>query len=140
MTDLHFLLRLAQNSKKCTFLDNLRTITQEGNTEIRQMTPFFSSTFPALTVCNIHFCFWKIVKTYFHVAPFDPFCSVKFWAKATDLDSPSYFYIILESRHPEVNKNPFYILSPEGEPKKVISSWTNFGRPRKQIHGNTKIS
>ena len=28
-------------SKKCTFLDNLRTITQEGNMETRPMTPFF---------------------------------------------------------------------------------------------------
>ena len=37
------------------FLDNLRTITQEGNMETRQMAPFFPSTFSALTVCNIHF-------------------------------------------------------------------------------------
>ena len=27
-----------------------------GDTETRQMTPYFSSTFSALTVCNIHFC------------------------------------------------------------------------------------
>ena len=31
LIDLHFLLRSAQNCKKCTLLDNLRTITQEGN-------------------------------------------------------------------------------------------------------------
>ena len=49
------LLRSAQNCKKCTFLDNLRTITQKGNVETRQMTPVFSSTFPDLTVCYIHF-------------------------------------------------------------------------------------
>ena len=55
LTDLDFLLRSAQNCKKCSFLDNLRTITQEGNMETRQMTPFFSSTFSDLTVCNIHF-------------------------------------------------------------------------------------
>ena len=34
----------------------LRTITQEGNMETRQMAPFFSSTLSALTACNIHFC------------------------------------------------------------------------------------
>ena len=30
---LDLLVRSAQNRKKCTFLDNLRTITQEGNIE-----------------------------------------------------------------------------------------------------------
>ena len=29
------------------------------------------------------------------------------------------------SRHPEASKNSYYFLSPEGEPKKGISSWTN---------------
>ena len=37
-------------------VDNLRTTTQEGNMETRQMAPFFSSTFYALTARNIHFC------------------------------------------------------------------------------------
>ena len=37
-------------------VDNLRTITQEWNLETRQMAPFFSSTFSAITACNIHFC------------------------------------------------------------------------------------
>ena len=30
-----------------------------GNMETRQMTPIFSSTFSALTACNIHFFIWK---------------------------------------------------------------------------------
>ena len=38
-------------------MDNLWTIPQEGNMETRRITPFFSSTFSALTVCNIHFVF-----------------------------------------------------------------------------------
>ena len=37
-------------------VDYLRTITQEGNMETRQMAPFFSSTFSAVIACNIHFC------------------------------------------------------------------------------------
>ena len=41
----------------------------------------------------------------------------QFWAKATDSDSPSYFF--LESRHPEVTKNPYDILYPKGSQKKV---------------------
>ena len=44
--DLDFLLKSAQNLKSCSFLDNLRTIIQEGNTATRQMTPFFPSLFP----------------------------------------------------------------------------------------------
>ena len=55
LTDLDLLLRSVQNCKKCTFLDNARAIAQEGNMETRQMTPFFSSSFYALTVCNIQF-------------------------------------------------------------------------------------
>ena len=50
--NLDFLLRSAENCKKCTFLDNLQTITQVGNMETRQMTPIFSSIFSALTVCK----------------------------------------------------------------------------------------
>ena len=56
---LRFLAEVTTNCKKCTFLDILRTITQEGNMETRQMTPFFSSTFSVLTVCNINFCIWN---------------------------------------------------------------------------------
>ena len=41
--------------EKKTFLDNSTTITQEGNTETRQMTPFDSSTFSALTILNFRF-------------------------------------------------------------------------------------
>ena len=37
-------------------VDNLRTITQKWNLETRQMAPFFSFPFSAITVCNIHFC------------------------------------------------------------------------------------
>ena len=52
LIDLDSVLRSAQNCKKCTFLDNLRTITQEKNINTRQMTPFFSSTFSDLKVRN----------------------------------------------------------------------------------------
>ena len=54
LIDLDFLLRSAQIWKKCFIFVNLGTITQEGKKETRQMTPFYSSTFWALTVCDIH--------------------------------------------------------------------------------------
>ena len=62
-----FLLSSAQDCKKYTLLDNLRTITQERNMETRQMAPFFSSTFFALTFCNIHSYIWKNSKFIFYM-------------------------------------------------------------------------
>ena len=41
LTDLSFWQNSAQNCSKYTFLENLRTITQEESMEARQMTPFF---------------------------------------------------------------------------------------------------
>ena len=52
LTDLDFLLKSAQNCKKCTFLDKLRAINQERNLKTRQMTSFL---------------YLKIVKIHFHV-------------------------------------------------------------------------
>ena len=71
------MLRPAQICKECTILGNLRTITRERKKEIRQMTPFFSSTFWALTVCDIHFCIWKLPKFIFMGSSFRPFWSAK---------------------------------------------------------------
>ena len=47
---------------------------------------------------------------------FGSFWSVKFWTNATDSDS---YHTFLESRHPEVNENPYDILSPERSQKKL---------------------
>ena len=60
-----FLVEVSTNLQKMHYFGNLRTITKERNKEIRQMTPFFSSTFWALTVCEIHFCIWKLLKFIF---------------------------------------------------------------------------
>ena len=65
LTQEKFLAEVSAKLQKCTFLDNLRTITQEGNMETRQMTSFFSSIFNAETVCNIHFWIWKQSKFVF---------------------------------------------------------------------------
>ena len=65
--NLGFFLNSAQICKKCTILGNLRTITQDGKKEIRQMTPFFHLRF--------YLCLWysflylKIVKIHFHGVP-----------------------------------------------------------------------
>ena len=67
--DLDFLLKSAQNHKKCIFLDDLLTITWEGNMETKQMARFLSK-FSALTVFNIHFWIWKYSKFIFVWSPF----------------------------------------------------------------------
>ena len=74
---LGFSLRSAQICKKCTIWAILRTITQERK-KIRQMIPFFSSTFWALTVCHIHFCIWKLPKFIFMGSSFRSFWSANY--------------------------------------------------------------
>ena len=41
----------------------------------------------------------------------------QFWAKATDSDITHHTF--LESRHPEITKNPYHVLSPEWSQKKA---------------------
>ena len=65
----------AQICKKCTISGNLRTVTQETKMEIRQITPFFSSTSWALTVCDT---IWKLPKFIFKGSSFRPFWSGKY--------------------------------------------------------------
>ena len=43
----------------------------------------------------------------------------QFWAKATN----TVHHTFLERRHPEVTKEPYYVLSPEGSQQKGTSSW-----------------
>ena len=72
---LRFPDEVSTKLQKRHFLDNLRTITHEGNMETRQMTPFFHLIFP---LCLSHsFLYLKIVKINFHVV-LCPFWSVKY--------------------------------------------------------------
>ena len=95
-TDSGFLLRSAQNFKKCFFLENLRTITQEGNMEARHMILLFS--------CG----------------PFvGPFWPVKYLHFGQELLIRTTQHTFLENRHHEVTKNPYHVLFPEGSQKKI---------------------
>ena len=73
LTDLDLLLGSAQNCKKCTFLDNLRTITQEGKMESRQMAPFFSSTSTLYMFLALIIVFEIIQNSFSCVHPFGLF-------------------------------------------------------------------
>ena len=52
-------------------------------------------------------------------SPFGPFYSVKYLYFGKKLPIWTAHHTFRESRHPDVMKNPFYVLSPKG-----ISSWT----------------
>ena len=104
-------------------MDNLRTITQEGNMETRQKTPFFSSTFSVLTACNVHFLF-ETSQNSFSCGPlFGLFWSVKYLNFGQKVTIRTTHDTFLESRHTEVTKNPYYVSSHEGSQKKGITSW-----------------
>ena len=101
-------------------MDNLNTITQKGNMETRQMTPFFPSTIYALTVCTIHFCTIKNSQNSFSCGPsFSPFWSVKYLNYRQKLPVQPPHHTFLESRHRDITKNPYYVLSPKYSQKKV---------------------
>ena len=69
---LRFLAEVSTELQKMHFLDNLRTITQEGSMETRQMNPFCSSSFSSLFVICSNFIFmWS-------PHPVGPFWSVKY--------------------------------------------------------------
>ena len=55
-------------------------------------------------------------------SPFGPFWSVKYLNFEQKLPIWTPHHIFLKSRQPEVTKNPYYVLSPKGSQKKVISS------------------
>ena len=90
---LRFLAEVRTNLQKMYFVDNLRTITQEGSMETRQMTPFFPPTFSNLFV--IFTSEFENPQNSFLCGPLvGPFWSVKyliFWPKATNSDSSSHF-------------------------------------------------
>ena len=93
LNSFRFLAEVSTKLHKMHFLDNLRTIIQEGNMETRQMTPFLSSTFSDLAVYNIRFQIWKYSKFIFKWSPLWSILVCKitlFWPKATNSDNSSY--------------------------------------------------
>ena len=64
-------------------------------------------------------------------SPFGSFWSVKCLNFGQKPPIRTAHHTFLESRHPEVTKNPYYVLSPEGSQKKISAHglyliWTNF--------------
>ena len=109
-----------QNCRKCFFLDNLQTITQERSMKTRQMTPFLS-TFSPLPVYKIHLYIWKwsrFIFLYSPPSPFGLFCSVKYLNFEQKLPIWTAHHIFLESRQPEVTKIHIMFCPPRGARKR----------------------
>ena len=83
------------------------------------MTPFFSSTFSALTVCNIQFVFENNQNSFSCDPPFGSFWSVKYLNFGQKLPIRTAHHTFAEIRHTEVTKNLYCVLSPEGSQEKV---------------------
>ena len=115
---IRFLSGSVQNCKN-TLFSTIKNQSQEGNMETRQMIRFFSSTLSPLTVCNIHFYIWKWCKFIFMWSPFGLFWSIKYLNFGQKLPIPTAHDTFLERRHPEVTKNPNYVLHPKGNQTKV---------------------
>ena len=107
---LRFLAEVSTILQKYTFLDNLRTTTQEGNMETRQMTPFFSSYFSNLTVIFISE-FENTQNSFWCGPPFGPLWSVKYSIFGQKLLIPTAHHTFLQSKHTDVTKNLYYVLS-----------------------------
>ena len=107
MIYLDSLLRSAQNSRKCSFLDNLKTIIQEGNLEARQMTPFFFIYF--FRCLNIHFWIWKYSKFIFTPLVHSGLQNISIFGQKLPIWTAHHNF--LESRNPEVSNNLYYVLS-----------------------------
>ena len=84
--------------------------------ETRKMT-FFSSTFYALFVTFI-FIFEYSQNSFSCGPPFGPFWSVKYFNFGQKLPIQPTHHTFLQSRHPEVTKNPCYVLPPSGARKR----------------------
>ena len=149
---LRFLAEVSTKLQKCTFFDNLRTITEEANMEARQMTAFFSPTSSALTVYNINFCTWKYSKFIFMCSPLWSILvcceSVAFRQKLRYFTSifdgklpvQTADHTSLESRHPELTKNPYYVVHPPEPNTHFLGSnlWTKMHDPFENWVSRTK--
>ena len=87
-----------------------------------------------MSVCNIHFLF-ETSQNSFSCGPlFGLFWSVKYLNFGQKLTIRTTHDTFLESRHPEVTKNPYYVSSPEGSQKKGITSWAmSFVEQQKRV-------
>ena len=87
------------------------------------MTSFFSSTFSAATVCTFIFVFEKSQNLFSCGPSFGPFWSIKYLNFGQKLPIWTTRNAFLESRHPDVTKNLYYVLSRKRSQKNAIKNF-----------------
>ena len=112
---LRFLAEVSTKLQKMHFLDNIRTITQKGSTETRQMTSFFYQFVIFI------FLFENGLNLFSCGSFFGLFWSAKYLNFQQKLPIWTTHHICLESRQPEVIKVHIMFCPPRGAKKKVSS-------------------
>ena len=130
---LRFLAEVSTELQKMHFLDNWRTITQEGSMETRQMTLFFSSTFSNLFV--IFISEFENAQNSFSCGPpplvHSGLRNTSIFGQQLPIQTAHHTF--LESRHPEVTKNLYYVLCSGWSQIPIFlgsSSWTIYFIPK----------
>ena len=111
-----FLAKVSSKLWKCTFLENWRTITQERN--MNKWPYFLHLLFPLQLFVAFMFGFENVQNSFSCGPRFGPFWSVKYLNFEQKLPIRTIHHNFLESRHTEVTKYPYYILSPEWSQKR----------------------
>ena len=86
--------------------------------ETRQMTQIFNLLFPLELFVTFIFVFENSQNLFSCGPPFGPFWYIKYLNFVKKLPIRATHHTLLESKHPEVTKNPYYVLSPEGSQKR----------------------
>ena len=89
------------------------------------MTSFFSSTFSAATVSTFIFVFEKSQNLFSCGPSFGPFLSIKYLNFGQKLPIWTTHNAFLESRHPDVTKNLYYVLSAKRSQKNAIKIFSD---------------
>ena len=105
------MLRSVRKCKKCSFLDNLRTITQERIMETGQITLFYFIYFLRSNCLYHSFLNLKILKIHFHVVALWIVLACKTPQFLEKLPIQAAHHTFPERRHPEATKNLDYVLS-----------------------------
>ena len=130
---LRFLAEISKKLQKMPIFDNLMTINQEGSMKTRQMTPFFSSTFSNLFV--IFISEFENAQNSFSCGPpplvHSGLRNTSIFGQQLPIQTAHHTF--LESRHPEVTKNLYYVLFSGWSQIPIFlgsSSWTIYFIPK----------
>ena len=104
------MLKSAQNCKKCAFLYNLRTITQEGTWKLEKWPHLFIYLFHSKIIVTFILVFENSQNSFS--------CGPSFGSLVPLWPIWTAHHTFLVTKHPEATKNHYYVLILEGSQKK----------------------